>query len=67
MQLDIISRSPVRLERKNDFASLSEFNCVANQIHDDLSQPPRIPQKRVRNIRRGVVGQFQPLLMCTEA
>jgi hypothetical protein len=38
---------------------LGKLNGVANQIDNNLAQPARIPNKRLRDIRGGVEDEFE--------
>src|SRR6516225_5881695 len=44
-------------------AALGEFDGVAHEIYQDLPQPNRIPDHRIRHVGLHLVSQFRPLLM----
>ena len=52
---------PIHLE--DDLARFRELQGVADQVHNDLAQPPRIATHRRGYVRRHVIGQLDALLM----
>ena len=45
----------------DNFAPLGEFNGVADQVQEDLSQPGRVADQDVWHVRPHVVSQLEPL------
>src|SRR6185295_702570 len=44
------------------FSALGELDAVPHEVDEDLAQPGRIADKRVRNARRALIRESQSLL-----
>src|ERR1700688_1014669 len=54
--------------RVNDNVSaFGEFDCVADQIHDQLPQPRRVSHDGTRDFSGYTPGKFQAFLVCTDS
>ena len=49
-----------------DLAPFGEFDGVADQVDEDLAQPPDIPDEGFRHIGSDTAGDLQPLFMRVE-
>ena len=49
------------LDGDDDLALLGEFDGIADEIDQDLTEPPRVPGQRVGHVGRDAAGQFQAL------
>src|SRR6185503_6667375 len=53
-------------DAKDDLARLREFQGVADQVHEDLAQPRRIPADGGGHTGADVVGELEALLAGAE-
>ena len=54
---------PARGHEQDHFALFGEFECVADQVDDDLPQPNRIADQIVRHVGIDLVDQLELLLV----
>src|SRR5579862_2502273 len=67
MQRDSIPRLRCDLDSDGHRASFSEFNCVSNQVDDDLPKAGRISHDDCRHFRPHVTQKLQSLLLAPQS
>src|SRR5579871_4617463 len=51
------------LHPQHNFSPLSELDCIAHKIHEDLTDTPGIADDPLRNVRLDVAGEFEGFFM----
>jgi hypothetical protein len=54
---------PGNLHLQRNLSFVREFDCVADQVQDDLTQPVRVSTEQFGDIRAHLAQQLKPLLI----